>query len=147
MENTHTRLYQIPGGLFLEGAPIYMEEGVLWQDNQTAGLFAQLKLKNIDPRTVQSVTVKLIPFDTVGALLGDGTVQVYAQEAAPNSSFGDGVLVAVPERSCAFGACVAKVCFADGSIWEPENLRAWHVAPEGYDPQAPVPKKKGLFGR
>ena len=146
MDTTHTRLYQLPGGLFLDKAPIYIQEGSLWQQKETAQLFGQLQLKNIDPQLLQSVTVKLIPFDTIGALLGDGVCYTYTPNAEPNGSFGRDILVPLPERSCAFGACVTQAVFADGSIWEPENTRAWHVAEEGYDPQAPVPKRKSLFG-
>ena len=139
METTHTRLYQWPGGLFLENAPVYMEDGNLWQENQTSGLFAQVQLKNIDSRTVQAVTVKLIPFNTVGALLGS-VMQTYAGPVEPTGSFGQEILAALPADTCAFGACVTEVTFADGGTWTPENTRAWHVAPEDYHPQAPVSK-------
>lgn len=147
MEKMHEQLYRLPGGLFLDNAPVYITGGALWQHKQTQELVAQLTLKNIDPRTMQAVTVKLIPFDTVGALLGEGTLRTYEAQILPNDCFGEETTVALPERSCAFGACVSKVCFTDGSSWEPDDLRAWHVAPEDYNPQAPVAKKKGLFGR
>ena len=145
MEATHTRLYQLPGGLFLEGAPVYIQEGSLWQDKQTQELSGNLQIKNIDSRTVASVTVKLIPFATNGALLGSGVFHTYAVRSEPNGSFGAEVLISLPADACAFGAGVTEVVFADGSRWTPENVRAWHVADEGYNPQAPVPKKKGLF--
>ena len=145
METTHTQLYQLPGGLFLENAPIFISEGGLWQNKETAELFGRLQLKNIDMRTVQAVAVKLIPFATNGALLGDGVFHTYTPDAEPNGYFGADALLSLPENTCAFGACVTEVTFADGTAWTPENTRAWHVADEGYNPQAPAPKKKGLF--
>lgn len=145
METTHTRLYQLPGGLFLDDAPIFISDGGLWQHKETAALFGSLQLKNIDERTVQTVTVKLIPFATNGALLGDGVFHTYTPQAEPNGYFGAEVVLPLPENTCAFGACVTEVTFGNGSTWLPENTRAWHVADEGYNPQAPTPKKKGLF--
>ena len=141
METTHTRLYQLPGGLFLEGAPVFVQEGNLWQNQETQALFGSLQIKNIDPRTIASVTVKLIPFATNGALLGDGVFHTYTPNAEPNGSFGGDALIALPENACAFGTSVAEVAFTDGSSWTPEKVRAWHVADEGYNPQAPVQKK------
>ena len=141
METTHNRLYQLPGGLFLDKAPIYIQQGCLWQHKENQQLLGQLQLKNIYPANLQQVTVKLIPFDTRGALLGQGTFYTYTPNAEPNGSFGQAVLVSLPENSCAFGACVTQATFADGSTWEPENTRAWHVAEEGYNPLAPIQKK------
>ena len=141
METTHNRLYQLPGGLFLDKAPIFIQQGCLWQHKETQQLFGQLQLKNIYPADLQAVTVKLIPFDTRGALLGQGTFYTYHPNAEPNDSFGQEDLVPLPERSCAFGASVTQAVFADGTTWEPENTRAWHVAEEGYNPQAPTQKK------
>ena len=36
-------------------------------------------------------------------------------------------LMALPEGSCAFGAAVLKVGFADGTVWEAESDLSWHV--------------------
>ena len=124
----------------MDKAPIYIQQGCLWQHKETAQLFGQLQLKNIYPAEVQAVTVKLIPFDTRGALLGQGTFYTYTPNAEPNGSFGQDALVPLPDCSCAFGACVIQAEFADGTTWEPENTRAWHVAEEGYNPQAPIQK-------
>ena len=142
MEATHTRLYQLPGGLFLKDAPIFVIKGGLWQSKETAALFGNLQLKNIEAAKLQAVTVKLTPFATNGALLGDGVFYTYETQAEPNGTFGESVLIPLPENTCAFGTCVTKAEFADGSVWEPENTRAWHVADEGYKPQAPSTKRK-----
>ena len=145
MEKTHTRIYQLPGGLFLEHSPIFISGGSLWQHKEDAALFGNLQLKNIDIRAVRTVEVKLIPFATNGALLGDGVFHTYTAQAEPNDYFANEELLPLPENTCAFGACVTEVTFVDGSTWKPENTRAWHVADEGYNPQAPTQKKKGLF--
>ncbi len=141
MESTHTRLYQIPGGLFLEKAPVYIPEGSLWQEKETRKLVGVLRLKNIAPAVLQTVTVKLIPFNTIGALLGEGVFYTYTPAAEPNGTFGTDVQIPLPQDTCAFGAAVTEAVFADGTCWTPETVRAWHVADEGYNPQAPAQKK------
>lgn len=141
MDSTHTRLYQIPGGLFLENAPVFIPEGSLWQEKESQTLVGLLRLKNIAPAVLQAVTVKLIPFNTIGALLGEGVFYTYAPAAEPNGTFGGDVRLPLPQDTCAFGAAVTEAVFADGTRWTPEAVRAWHVADEGYNPQAPTQKK------
>lgn len=139
MENTYTQLYRIPGGLFLEGAPVFVSEGTLWQHKENGGLFACVNMKNIDPRTIGAVTVRFCPIAPNGAVLGDGTVKTFAGlQVVPNGYFAGAELTELPEGSCAFGAAVIRVGFTDGSKWEAESSLAWHVADEGYNPQAPV---------
>lgn len=142
MEKTYTQLYRIPGGLFLKGAPVFVAEGTLWQHKENGGLFACVNMKNIDPRTIGEVTVRFCPIATNGAVLGDGTMQTFAGlQAAPNEYFAAQELTALPEGSCAFGAAVIRVGFTDGSEWKAESSLAWHVADDGFNPQAPTQKK------
>ena len=143
MDTLFTQLYQLPGGLFSQGAPVFIAGGSLLQSDGGHGLYASLQLKNIDLRTVDTLSVKFIPFADGGILLGDGVFHTYETPAEPNGYFGQDELVTMPENTCAFGAAVTQVEFTDGSVWTPENTLAWHVANDGYNPQAPVPPKKG----
>jgi len=147
MQKDYEQLYRIPGGLFLEGAPVFVKEGTLWQHKENGTLFARMIMKNIDSRTVTSVAVRISPIAPNGAVLGEEPVAQFAAQAEPNGYFAEEELTVLPAGSCAFGAAITKVTFADGSCWEPETVRAWHVSPDDYDPQAPAAKKKRLFGK
>ena len=120
--------YRIPGGLFLKGAPVFVKEATMWQQ-EDGKLFAKLSMENKDPaRTISGATVRLSPVATNGSVIGDGEICRYTQlNAEPGSSFGEDVLNALPEGSCAFGAAVLQVEFADGFLWEAESKLAWHV--------------------
>ena len=139
MEKTYTQLYRIPGGLFLKGAPVFVAEGTLWQHKENGELFARVNMKNIDPRTVTEVTVRFCPIATNGSVLGDGVVRTFGNlQEAPNGYFAAQELTALPEGSCAFGAAVIGVGFADGSQWQAESTLAWHVEDSSFNPQAPT---------
>ena len=137
MDALFTQIYQLPGGLFSEGAPIFIPKGGLCKSNNGDALYGCLQLKNIDPRTVDTVSVRFVPFNEKGALLGDGVVHTYETATEPNGYFGEDELITMPANTCAFGAAVTQVEFTDGSTWQAENVLAWHVANDGYNPTAP----------
>ena len=120
------QVYRIPGGLFLKGAPVFVKEATMWQEE--GKLFAKLSMENKDAeRTICALTVRFSPIATNGAVIGDGQPRQFAQlQAAPGAVFGE-ELTELPEGSCAFGAAVLKAEFTDGSAWEAESDLAWHV--------------------
>ena len=121
------QLYRIPGGLFLEGAPVFVKEATMWQGEDK--LFAKLCMENKDTaRSISDVTVRLSPIASNGSVIGEGVIWQYEKlKAEPGTQCGKEEMVSLPENSCAFGAAVLKVGFADGTAWEAENLLAWHV--------------------
>jgi len=121
------QVYRIPGGLFLEGAPVFVKEATMWQAEDK--LFAKLSMENKDTaRTVSGVTVRFCPIAPNGSVIGEGVIWEYAKlQAEPGALFGAEETAPLPEGSCAFGAAVLKVCFADGTAWEAESPLAWHV--------------------
>jgi len=131
------QVYRIPGGLFLEGAPVFVKEATMWQAEDK--LFAKLSMENKDTaRTVSGVTVRFCPIAPNGSVLGDGVVRTFGNlQEAPNGYFAARELTALPEGSCAFGAAVISVGFADGSQWQAESTLAWHVEDSSFNPQAP----------
>ena len=122
------QVYRIPGGLFLKGAPVFVKEATMHQQ-EDGKLFAKLCMENKDAeRTICSVTVRFCPIATNGSVIGQGEIRQLAQlQAAPAALFGEEELTALPEGSCAFGAAVLKTEFTDGSAWEAESDLAWHV--------------------
>ena len=140
METMFNPIYQLPGGLFSQGAPIFVAGGKLLESS--GGLYVSLRMKNIDPRNVVMVKVKFIPFAEGGILLDLNSFHEYEVAAEPNGYFGEDELISVPADTCAFGAAVTEVEFDDGSVWTAQDMLAWHVANDGYNPQAPVEQKK-----
>ena len=121
------QIYRIPGGLFLKGAPVFIKEATMHRED--GKLFAKLCMENKDTeRTITGVTVRFSPIATNGAVIGEGEIrQLEELQAAPAAQFGAEELTALPEGSCAFGAAVLKVSFADGTAWEADSELAWHV--------------------
>ncbi len=121
------QIYRIPGGLFCAGAPVFVKEATMHQ--QEDKLFAKLVMENKDAaKKICAVTVRLSPIAANGAVIGDGEICRYENlQAEPGSDFGAEVYNALPQGSCAFGAAVLQVTFADGSQWEAESKLAWHV--------------------
>ena len=139
MENTYDQLYRLPGGLFLDNAPVFVKEGALWQHKEESTVHGAITMKNIDCRTVAAVTVRFCPIAPNGAVIGDGVVREFTGlQIEPNGYFLGDDLTELPEGCCAFGLAVLQVRFADGTDWKAENRLAWHVADESYNPQAPV---------
>ncbi len=122
------QVYRIPGGLFLKGAPVFVKEATMHQQ-EDGKLFAKLCMENKDAeRTICGVTVRFSPIATNGSVIGEGEIrQLQDLQAAPAAFFAEEALTPLPDGSCAFGAAVLKVSFTDGTTWEAENSLAWHV--------------------
>jgi hypothetical protein len=122
------QIFRIPGGLFLQGAPVFVKEAAMYQQ-EDGKLVAKLSMENKDAaRTICGVTVRFSPIAPNGSVIGEGVIRQYENlQAEPAGLFGEEELVELPEDSCAFGAAVLKVSFTDGTAWEAESKLAWHV--------------------
>ncbi|MBM6919132.1 hypothetical protein [Intestinimonas butyriciproducens] len=59
MSQRYTRLFALPGCLCSHSAPAAILAGALLKDNETGEILAQLKLKNVQAKPIQALTVSL----------------------------------------------------------------------------------------
>ena len=126
MSERYSKLFALSENLYSAGAPVVIAAGALQKDNQTGKVFAQLKIRNIQDKSIKATTVKITPFDTVGKPLG-GTVdyQYLDLSAERDTDFGQKTPVILKEAATrSFSVSVLEVVFSDDSVWTTSN-EAW----------------------
>ena len=119
MSERYFKLFALSENLYSVGAPVVIAAGALQKDNQTGKVFAQLKIRNIQDKSIKAATVKITPFDTVGKPLG-GTVdyQYLDLSAERDADFGQKTPVMLNDAATrSFAVSVSEVIFSDNSIW------------------------------
>ncbi len=131
MSERFERIFSLKGNLYAVDAPIIISAGVLLRDTETGRLFVQLKLKNIDPRPIKAVKVKVTPLDTVGKPFGEEILFDYLDFYAQRDvEFGQKKAIPVSNAATrAFAAEVAEVAFEDNSVWTSEG-KTWEPLQE-----------------
>lgn len=126
MSERYSRLFSLPGNLYAEGAPVVIAAGALLKDNQTGRVVAQLKLRNISPKTIKAATVCLFPMNTAGQPLGDAVRYEYLDlSSSRDADFGSKSAIPMPDITTrSFSAAVVEVIFTDNSAWN-ANDAAW----------------------
>lgn len=136
MSERYSKVFSLPENLYAEGAPVIIAAGALLKDNQTGRVVAQLKLRNISPKTIKAVTVRLFPMNTAGQPLGDAVRYEYLDLSSNrDADFGSKSAIPMPDKTTrSFGIRVAEVIFADNSAWN-ANDAAWEPLekPEALD--------------
>lgn len=124
MSERYSRVFSLPENLYAEGAPVIIAAGALLKDNQTGRVVAQLKLRNISPKTIKAVTVRLFPMNTAGQPLGDAVRYEYLDLSSTRDvDFGSKSAIPMPDKTTrSFGIRVAEVIFADNSAWNDSNV-------------------------
>ncbi len=123
MSERYSKLFALSENLYSVGAPVVIAAGALQKDSQTGKVFAQLKIRNIQDKTIKAATVKITPFDTVGKPLG-GTIdyQYLDLAAGRDIDFGQKTPVMLKEAATrSFAVSVSEVIFSDNSIWTAPN--------------------------
>lgn len=124
MSERYSKVFSLPENLYAEGAPVVIAAGALLKDNQTGRVVAQLKLRNISPKTIKAVTVCLFPMNTAGQPLGDAVRYEYLDlSSTRDADFGSKSAIPMPDKTTrSFGIRVAEVIFADNSAWSNSNV-------------------------
>lgn len=119
MSERYSKVFSLPENLYAEGAPVVIAAGALLKDNQTGRVVAQLKLRNISPKTIKAVTVSILPLNTVGNPLGEAIRYEYLDlSSTRDTDFGSKSAIPMPDITTrSFNAAVVEVIFADNSIW------------------------------
>ena len=116
MAERYSRLYHLPEDLYTPGAPLVIAAGALLIDNQSGQIIAQLKMRSISPKTINSVKALVTGLDGAGRTLCQEEHVYAGLNAERDTLFGakEGVRLPVPGvRS--FTARVLSVSFSDGS--------------------------------
>ena len=126
MSDRYSKLFALPENLYSVGAPVVIAAGALQKDNQTGKVFAQLKIRNIQNKSIKAATVKITPFDTVGKPIGGAVDYQYLDlSAGRDADFGQKTPVMLKEAATrSFAVSVSEVIFSDNSIWTASN-EAW----------------------
>ena len=124
MSERYSKVFSLPENLYAEGAPVVIAAGALLKDNQTGRVVAQLKLRNISPKTIKAVTVRLFPMNTAGQPLGDVVRYEYLDLSSNrDADFGSKSAIPMPDKTTrSFGVRVAEVIFADNSAWSNSDV-------------------------
>lgn len=128
MSERYSKLFSLPEDLYTEGSPVIIAAGALLKDNQTGRVIAQLKLRNISPKTIKAATVSLLPLNTVGKPLGEAVRYEYLDlSSTRDTDFGSKSAIPLPDASTrSFSVAVAEVIFTDNSVWN-ANDATWET--------------------
>lgn len=128
MSERYSKLFSLPENLYTTGAPVVIAAGALLKDNQSGTVLAQLKLQNINSRTIKAATVQIFPMDTAGdAIAESATYQYLDLNAGRDDFFGQKAAIPLPNATTrSFSVIVTEVIFlentkwiADGKEWRP----------------------------
>lgn len=130
MSKRYIRLFSLPENLGLEDCPIVISAGALLKDTATEKMLAQLKLRNLSPRKVTAVQVKINAYDPAGVELGGVDTFSYLGLNIPiDGEFGTQTPIYLPDAATrSFTVDILSVTFADGSIYQPTGSRTTRTA-------------------
>ena len=145
MSERYSKVFSLPENLYAEGAPVVIAAGALLKDNQTGRVVAQLKLRNISPKTIKAATVCLSPMNTVDNPLGDAVSYEYLDlNSARDTDFGSKSAIPMPDITTrSLNAAVVEVIFTDNSVWNASDA-TWEALKK---PEALTPRLDGEMVR
>lgn len=119
MNERYSKLFALPENLYSAGAPVIIVAGALQKDHQTGKVFVQLKIRNIQDKTIKAATVKIVPFDTVGKTLSGAIDYQYLDLSVERDAyFGPKIPVILSDTATrAFSVSVMEVIYSDNSTW------------------------------
>ena len=123
MSERYARLFSLPENLYQPGSPVMILAGALLKDNQTGGILALMKFKNVGTKPIRGLKVRFFPQDLTGIDLDQPLEHQYLDlNAARDGEFGQKEPVAFPNAiTRAFRVEVYQVVFADGTLWNQEQ--------------------------
>lgn len=123
MSERYARLFALPENLYQPDSPVMILAGALLKDNQTGGILALMKFKNVGTKPIRGLKVRFFPQDLTGIDLDQPLEHQYLDlNAARDGEFGQKEPVAFPNAiTRAFRVEVYQVVFADGTLWNQEQ--------------------------
>lgn len=117
MTDRFEKIYELPGCLYAEGAPVFLEAGVLLKDSHTGNLLVQLKFHSVSEKVISAAKVSIQAFDVAGdRLKGVQNYQYLDLNVRTGEQFGAGKAIILPDiTSRKFNLAEVAVLFSDGT--------------------------------
>ena len=129
MSEKYKIIFSLEKSLYRETSPVVIKSGALVSNTEKGKLHIQLKFKNVSDKRITLLKVKTVLMDSIGRELGKIEKQYLDLGENCNDEFGGNVPIFIAENATRkFSAYVMEVCFADGSIWNNENV-IWESVP------------------
>ena len=141
MSERYTRVFVLPANLYTTGSPVVVSAGVLLKDSQTNTILAQLKFRNISPKTIIGLRIKLRLFDNFGNTIEMPVEYDYLDlKASRNTEFGQKTAVPLPDsRARMYEITAVSAVFEDRSILTASD-RSWETLASPARLQFPDPE-------
>ena len=123
MAERFIKLQSFPENLYTDMAPAVIVAGNLLKDSQLGRVLAQLKIQNIDKRTITEMTLQFRLLGANGKLLDDAYVSKIEHTQITENDFyitkNPVIISNVNTASCSIK--ITQVKFADGTAWNSGN--------------------------
>lgn len=119
----YIELYSLPASLYLKDTPVLISGGRLLIGKHNGKYYVRLNMSGVDDRAVSSVTVKILPFDTMHEAYEKSVEYTYEKlKVERDDVFGEKDLIEMPdEKVRSFKVIISEVAFADGNVWHNET--------------------------
>lgn len=132
MAERFSRLYTLPKNLYADDAPVIIAAGALLKDNQTGNRLAQLKIQNIDKRTIVSIKLRFVLLDASERIIREHYHTFSDITVTEKDYFGSKTPVVLPVPGvCSFTVSIVEVTFSEGPQWRSGG--DWNTLSENTD--------------
>lgn len=124
MNHRYIQHFRLPDRLYTPGSPVVLAAGALLEDTKLPRLVAQLKFKNISPKSITALTV------TIRTEAAAVEFRYSGLSAGRGQTFGQYTAVVLPEEQLKrFTVLVNAVVFEDGTVWKASKDAVWQALP------------------
>jgi TolA-binding protein len=131
MADRYNKIFSLKPNLFKVGSPVVIKAGALLLDNNTNKLLLQIKIENIDNKTIVAVFIDVKCVNVAGENVnGVENFQYLDLNVGRNTCFGEKTPIVLPESTTrSVVISIKKVVFADGTIWTNDNKEVFEPLP------------------
>lgn len=131
MDKRYCELYRLNRGYYRQGSPVVILAYALLKDSLQNRVLAQIKFKNISIKSIQTLTVQIVSFDSAKRKLEGITEYTYLDlNAVCDAVFGSDVPVYLSDRQTRyFYPIIKEVVFSDSTIWTCPDCEKWDLLP------------------
>ena len=131
MSERYSKLFALPKNLHTSGSPIVIVAGALLKDTQIGNVIAQLKFKNISPKNIKALVVRIRAKDISGVdVEGVDNFQYLDLNVYRDSEFGAKTPIVLPNAVARSFSCEClSAVFSDGTNWVCAEDAKWDVLP------------------
>lgn len=119
MSERYTKLFALEKDQFCPGSPLIICAGALLMDNYSKKLLAQLKFKNIENRTINSVKISITMLDSAGREFGEPIEYQYLDlNIKRDDEFGQKTAFVLQSPNVrSYRVAVTEILFDDSTQW------------------------------